>query len=264
MRKRALNLRSQPGEPPPSPTEGRVIYAIGDVHGRYELLKTLLTKILTDCQESAPGERPMVVFCGDYVDRGNQSAEVLEALIWLKQRADVEVHTLMGNHEQALKQFLDSPEETRGWLRFGGSATLTSYGVRVPQSDDDLPGLMAARDSLKERMPASHAQFLDELELMLVVGDYAFVHAGVRPGVPLAQQDEADLLWIRDEFLSAKGPFEKVIVHGHSWSGPAQVLKHRVGLDTGAYATGVLTAARLQDGAVRLLDTSGGIGAYAI
>ncbi len=126
-----------------------------------------------------------------------------------------------------------------------------------PPADEAEPAdYLRARDALLERMPASHLRLLQQLELMLVVGDYAFVHAGVRPGTPLENQAEDDLLWIRQEFLAAPGPFEKVIVHGHSWLDERPtLLPHRIGVDTGAYATGVLTAVRLEDESVSVLRT---------
>ena len=143
-------------------------------------------------------------------------------------------------------RFLGDPEAGAAWLRFGGRETLASYGVAAPEADAEGEALRAARDALLSRMPASHLSLLNELALMVVVGDYAFVHAGVRPGAPLGRQAEADLLWIRGPFLDCDRPFERVIVHGHTWlDGEPQLLGHRIGVDTGAYATGVLTAVRL-------------------
>jgi serine/threonine protein phosphatase 1 len=226
------------------PTAGELIYAVGDVHGRYDLLKQLTELILQDWSSRARDRRPLLIFCGDYVDRGPHSAAVVEALIWLQQRSDIQACFLKGNHEAALMRFLDNPPDCGGWLRFGGVETLRSYGVEPP-SPDDPATCFQARDQLLQRMPSSHLRFLERLELMLVIGDYAFVHAGVQPGVDLRGQREEDLLWIRQEFLSDEGPFEKIIVHGHSWTDDKpQLLPHRIGLDTGAYATGVLTAVR--------------------
>jgi serine/threonine protein phosphatase 1 len=237
------------------PTAGELIYAVGDVHGRYDLLKQLLALILEDWTDRAPERRPLLIFCGDYVDRGPDSAAVLEALIWLQQRSDIRACFLKGNHEGALMRFLDNPADCAGWLRFGGIETLRSYGVVAPAPDDHA-ACFRARDLLLQRMPSSHLRFLERLELMLVVGDYAFVHAGVQPGVDLKDQREEDLLWIRKEFLDDQGPFEKIIVHGHSWTGDRpQVLPHRIGLDTGAYSTGVLTAVRLDGDKIGLLQT---------
>ncbi len=236
-------------------TAGELVYAIGDIHGRYDLLKVLLSTLESDFRSRSGGRAPVLIFCGDYVDRGPESAAVIEALIWLQQRPDMNVRLLKGNHEQAFLKFLDDPAEGRGWFEFGGLETLAAYGVDAPRPDEDGEGLLRARDSLLAKLPASHLRLLENLELMVVVGDYAFVHAGIRPGKSLANQQERDLLWIGEEFTEAQGPFEKVIVHGHSWRGDkAEVLGHRVGLDTGAYATGVLTAVRLDGDEVTVLS----------
>jgi serine/threonine protein phosphatase 1 len=244
--------------PGADPTAGELIYAIGDVHGRYDLLKPLLSRILEDWKVRGPDRRPLLIFCGDYVDRGPDSAAVVEALVWLQQRNDLQACFLKGNHEAAMMRFLDNPPDCAGWLRFGGVETLRSYGVVAPPPAD-APACFRARDLLLQRMPSSHLRFLERLELMLVVGDYAFVHAGVQPGVGLQDQREDDLLWIRQEFLADEGPFEKIIVHGHSWTDDKpQILPHRIGLDTGAYATGVLTAIRLDGEDIGLLQARAG------
>jgi serine/threonine protein phosphatase 1 len=236
-------------------TDGQLVYAIGDVHGCYGLMKALLAQLAPDSAERAKGRRPVLIFCGDYVDRGPASPQVLEALVWLKRRGDFDLHLLKGNHEQGMLAFIDNPGEGVDWLRFGGGETLYSYGVAVPTPDEGEAGLVRARDELLANMPASHLRLLQGLELMVMVGDYAFVHAGVRPGAKLTGQSEDDLLWIRRPFLEAPGPFEKVVVHGHTWIDERpQIHEHRVGLDTGAYATGVLTAARFEDGEMALFQ----------
>jgi len=245
--------------PPPPPralsTEGLVIYAVGDVHGRYDLLKLALGQIATDCTGEAASRLPMLVLLGDYIDRGPDSAKVLQALVWLRRRGEFHLRLLKGNHEQALLAFLEDPERHADWLGFGGAETLASYGVAPPPPGADASVLIRARDSLLDLMPASHLQLLEELETMVLVGDYAFVHAGVRPDRPLASQTETDLLWIRRGFVDATGPFERMIVHGHTWvSDQPQVTEHRIGLDTGAYATGVLTVARLDAKGMRLVQ----------
>jgi serine/threonine protein phosphatase 1 len=244
--------------PGADPTAGELVYAVGDIHGRYDLLKQLLALILEDWPIRGRDRRPLVLFCGDYVDRGPDSAAVVEAMVWLQQRSDIQACFLKGNHEAALMRFLDNPTDSAGWLRFGGVETLRSYGVAAPAPDDPA-ACLHARDLLLQRMPSSHLRFLERLELMLVVGDYAFVHAGVQPGVDLRSQREEDLLWIRQEFLADEGPFEKIVVHGHSWTDDKpQILPHRIGLDTGAYATGVLTAVRLDGENIGLLQARSG------
>ncbi|WP_395674320.1 metallophosphoesterase family protein [Phenylobacterium sp.] len=227
---------------------GDLIYAIGDIHGSYTPLRELLARISEDCAERARSRRPVLIFLGDYVDRGPASHKVLEALVWLRRRPDFEVHLLKGNHEQALLAFLEAPEAGEPWLRYGGAQTLAAYGVPAPGKEADPEAYVRARDELLDAMPASHLRLLQTLELMATAGDYVFVHAGVRPDRPLAAQKEDDLLWIRQTFLEAPGPFEKVVVHGHTWiDARPQMLEHRIGIDTGAYATGVLTALRLDD-----------------
>ena len=238
---------------------GELVYAVGDIHGCYELMKDMLANLAADSAARADGRRPIVVFLGDYVDRGPQSARVLDALVWLQRRADLEIHYLKGNHEQALLEFLDAPERGGPWMSYGGAETLQAYGLVPPEPDAPAEAFLAARDELLERMPASHLKLLIGLETMVTIGDYAFVHAGVRPGTPLNAQAENDLLWIRRGFVDQPGPFEKVIVHGHTWlSEQPQLSEHRLGLDTGAYATGVLTAARIEDGEVEILQARRG------
>jgi serine/threonine protein phosphatase 1 len=233
----------------------QLVYAIGDIHGCYAPLKQLLARVVGDCAARARGRRPILIFLGDYVDRGPQSAEVLDALACLKRRSETEIHLLKGNHEQALLRFLDEPASAAAWLRYGGEETLVSYGVLPPSLDEGPPGFVRARDELLERMPAAHLKLLQSLELMVEIGDYAFVHAGVRPGTELAAQTEDDLLWIRGGFVDHDGPHEKVIVHGHTWLGEQpQVHGHRIGVDTGCYATGVLTALRIDDDGVAILQ----------
>ncbi|RZL54992.1 MAG: serine/threonine protein phosphatase [Sphingomonas sp.] len=190
------------------------LYAIGDVHGRYDLLRALLAEINRDAAQRYPGVTPLLVLCGDYVDRGPASAEVLAALTWLLRSTAVEARLLEGNHEAMLRDF--------------------------------LAALTALRDSLLDAMPTSHYHLLLRLELLIEIGDYAFVHAGVVPGVALHAQRRDDLLWIREGFLDHPKPAAAVIVHGHTWtSDRPTIMPHRIGIDTGAYKTGVLTALHL-------------------
>jgi serine/threonine protein phosphatase 1 len=239
----------------PRSTEGQLVYAIGDVHGCYGLLKNLLTEIARDRAERARGRVPMLVFLGDYVDRGPDSAKVVQALVWLARRGGFALRLLKGNHEQGLLDFLHEPEQGAAWLSFGGAETLVSYGVTPPDAREGHEGLLRARDALLDSLPASHLQLLDDLELLVTVGDYAFAHAGVRPETPLEAQTEADLLWIRKGFLDVAGPFERMIVHGHTWvDAQPQMMEHRMGVDTGAYATGVLTAVRIDGAEVQVLQ----------
>lgn len=239
----------------PASTEGRLIYAVGDVHGRLDLLDRLLRLILDDLAPRAVDRPPLLIFVGDYIDRGAASRGVIQRILALRTTEGLEVRTLKGNHEQAMLQFLGDPSRGAEWVSYGGGATLTSYGVTAPALDADEAAWEEARLAFAAAVPEAHLDFLWSLELSLTVGDYMFVHAGVRPSVPLEDQREQDLLWIRDDFLSAPGPFGKVVVHGHTPRDEAFIGPHRIGLDTGASMTGVLTAVRLGAGEPALIQT---------
>ena len=188
------------------------------------------------------------VFLGDYIDRGTASRGVIERVLSLSRDERFEVISLRGNHEQALLDFLVDPATGPAWTRHGGSATLQSYGVRLPAGLCDDADWAEVREAFAIALPASHLAFFRGLPHAWFLGDYMFVHAGVRHGTPLTAQSQQDMLWIRDDFLGETRPFDKIIVHGHTpseapFSGP-----HRIGLDTGAYATGLLSALRLRDG----------------
>jgi len=242
-------------EGPARSTDGQLLYAVGDIHGRYDLLKDLLAQISADSAKVAADRQAHLVLLGDYIDRGPDSARVMQALVWLQRQGGFALRLIKGNHEQGLLGFLEDPERGGAWLAYGGAQTLSSYGVTPPDATEGPPGLVRARDALMDSLPASHLQMLGELELMVVVGDYAFAHAGVRPERPLEAQAEADLLWIRGGFLDAPGPFERVVVHGHTWlNDQPQMMGCRIGVDTGAYATGVLTAVRLDGPEVTILQ----------
>ena len=221
--------------------DGLRIYAIGDVHGCADLLHRMTDLIAADLDADAPGET-YTVFLGDYVDRGGDSAAVLDRLS--SGRFPTAIVPLIGNHEQALIEFLESPDALSPWRAFGGLETMRSYGVEV-----DAPALQdpaAIHRSFGERLPAAHRAFLRSLGTHHEVGDYFFCHAGVRPGVALADQTVDDLTWIRDPFLDATGSFGKVVVHGHTPTDAPVLRANRIGIDTGAYATGRLTCLRLE------------------
>ena len=239
-------------------TDGALIYAIGDVHGRRDLLDELVVKIAADARQtlesvtpptatSATPVRPVLIFIGDYVDRGADSRGVIQTALTLMRSGAFEVRALKGNHEEQLLAFLKDPRAGPAWLDFGGGATLNSYGVRPPAGRTDDAAWEEARVALLAALQGEHLDFLHRLELAVVCGDYLFVHAGVRPGIALNEQSEHDLLWIRDEFLSATRPFEKVVVHGHTPEPAPYLGRNRIGIDTGAYATSTLTCVRLHD-----------------
>lgn len=226
----------------PRVPDGVRIYAVGDIHGRVDLLDQLLARIDADLAANAIG-KAVHVFLGDYIDRGQDSAGVLERLITRGQSH--ETVCLLGNHEDCLLEFLDNPGVLTAWSQNGGLTTLLSYGLRpsIQSSPDEQRDLSAA---LAAVMPESHRRFLTGLPLSFSCGDFFFVHAGVRPGTPLFRQRDEDLLWIREEFLRHDSPFEKVVVHGHTPVREPDVRANRINIDTGAYATGRLTCLRLE------------------
>ena len=243
---RRLFARAGPAKPPKTPsTGGALVYAVGDVHGRLDLLEPLIAAIRKDAERSAGETRPILVFIGDYVDRGPDSRGVIDKVLALQDEGVFEVRALKGNHEEQMLSFLGDPTAGPPWLQFGGAETLLSYGVIPPVGRSDPDGWEATRLALDAALPASHRSFLEGLELAILCGDYVFVHAGVRPGVPLIEQSEHDLLWIRDDFLSSDRPIEKIVVHGHTPEPEPFIGRNRIGIDTGAYATNVLTAVRL-------------------
>lgn len=235
---------------------GALIYAVGDIHGRVDLLQQITETIFEDLARHDASRQAELIFVGDYVDRGPDSAAVIDHLIALKNDARIKVHTLKGNHEEAVLSFLDDAATGPIWAEFGGVETLASYNVAVPEVRSDIEGWETARRAFIEAIPQAHVDFLRALDLYRVVGDYVFVHAGLKPGVPLVNQSEQDLLWIRGEFLEATRPFEKVVVYGHTPRREALLEPGRIGIDTGAYITGVLTALKLEGESQALLQTS--------
>ncbi|MBF0393209.1 MAG: serine/threonine protein phosphatase [Alphaproteobacteria bacterium] len=216
---------------------GSRLYAIGDVHGRIDLLDRLLALIEADAATS-PAARRVVVFLGDYVDRGPCSRQVIDRLA-AGPPPGFEWIALDGNHEAMMRSFLEDPSTAPAWLRNGGDATLASYVGASPRIGD-IPADL--RGALAEALPGAHLRFLSRLGPSHVEGGYFFAHAGVRPGVALESQSRDDLLWIRGPFLDHEGSFGRVVVHGHSIA-PRPVDRHnRIGVDTGAYASGRLTA----------------------
>jgi serine/threonine protein phosphatase 1 len=228
------------------------LYAVGDVHGRSDLLRRLHAMIAADAAgASQPKKR--VVYLGDYIDRGPDSKGVLDILINEPLAGFERVH-LEGNHEHAMLGFLVDIRVGPMWLDNGGDATLENYGVAIPNPEDPAD-LLRAQRLLAANLPESHRVFLRNLELAHSEGDYFFVHAGVRPGTPLDRQEREDLLWIREPFLGSRTGFGKVVVHGHSISREPELCDNRIGIDTGAFASGHLTCLVLADTSRSLLQT---------
>ncbi|WP_262692798.1 metallophosphoesterase family protein [Kordiimonas aestuarii] len=234
--------------------EDVLVYAIGDIHGRLDLLEQLLEKIEADRAAQWGVWDAYVVFLGDYVDRGFQSREVIEYLLAFRP-AGVTPIFLRGNHEDLLLRFIDDPMMAEVWLNVGGVATMSSYGVDI-QAPDIAGDILAASDGFSKAFPARHRAFLEGLPVNWQKGDYFFVHAGLRPGVPLAQQRPRDMTTIRQDFTLTNHDFGVCVVHGHTGVRNPEHNGNRIAVDTGAFATGVLTAVALQDEDVRFISTT--------
>ncbi len=222
--------------------DGVRIYALSDIHGCADLLDQMLAVIDADMAHSKP-HHAIEVFLGDYIDRGPDSRATLDLLIARSRHRNVVL--LRGNHEAFLTDVIRDPSRLGDWLRVGGLQTLTSYGLTPALPRDHAEQTMLVRQ-LIAAMPPDHLSFLKRLRLTFTCGDFFFTHAGVRPGIPLPQQQEADLLWIRDEFLDSQEDFGKYVVHGHTPVRAPEILANRANIDTGAYATGNLTLLSIQ------------------
>ena len=237
-------------------TEGQRIYAIGDVHGRLDLLDAMLARLRADLA-ARPHPRPLLVMLGDYVDRGPSSRGVLDRLIGIE-ASDLPSVFLLGNHDSYIEAYLSDPEwydRTYHWLHsaMGGGATLASYGVRDAHERDPR----ATHDAFAAAFPAEHAAFLDRCRLWHRIGGYVFVHAGIRPGVPMEAQNRDDLIWIREPFLSSRRDFGFKVVHGHTIVPRVEHHPNRIAVDTGAVRSGKLSCLLLEGAEVALLEASG-------
>jgi serine/threonine protein phosphatase 1 len=230
--------------PYPSGSPGKRCYAIGDVHGRLDLLTRLLEGI---CQHNAarPPRSTSVVLLGDLIDRGPDSRGVVEYLRTVR-LPDISLFVIAGNHEELMLRALSGDESGfQSWIRNGGKATAQSYGVDIDTAEGiDFGGIQGR---LSEAIPHSHLAFLRSCADSVGFGDYLLVHAGVRPGIPLRDQQPKDLRWIRNPFLTSAIDHGRVIIHGHSISLEIEQQPNRIGIDTGAYQTGLLTTIWLED-----------------
>jgi serine/threonine protein phosphatase 1 len=237
-------------------TEGRRIYAVGDIHGRLDLLAEMLARIRDDLA-ARPHPHPLLVFLGDYVDRGPDSRGVIEALMALE-ATGLPTAFLLGNHDSYVQAYLEDPDwsdRPLHWLHptMGGAATLVSYGVTGAHED----GPRATHSAFRDAFPADHEGFLDRCRLWLQVGGYVFAHAGIRPGVEMAAQERDDLIWIREPFLSSTEDFGFKVVHGHTIVPRVQHHPNRIAIDTGAVRHGLLSCVVLEGDSVALLTDDG-------
>ncbi len=234
--------------------EGHLLYAVGDIHGRLDLLRGLLARIEADASGQVQARERTLVYLGDYVDRGPDSRSVVAELLAGPPQG-FDVHYLKGNHEAILLDFLEDARYLDHWLINGGQATMESYGVDTEALARARADPETWRSAFAEALPQTHLRFFRTLKLSVSFGDYFFVHAGVRPGVSLAAQTEEDLVWIRNPFLNHTSPFGKIVVHGHTPAHLPVVRPNRIGIDTGAVLTDRLTALRLEGGAREFLHT---------
>jgi serine/threonine protein phosphatase 1 len=238
---RQIFARETDAPPGPSVPAGQRVYAVGDVHGRLDLFEALIAAIEADDAAAAPAQTT-VILLGDLVDRGPDSAGVVaRARQWQQQRS---VRILAGNHEEMFLESFDSVDTLRHFLRFGGKETVLSYGLdrdAYNAAEVDQVQLM-----MQAAVPPEDRAFIASFEDMIAIGDYLFVHAGIKPDVPFAEQRRKDLRWIREPFLSHDEPHAAVVVHGHTISDEPVERDNRIGIDTGAYGSGRLTALVLE------------------
>jgi serine/threonine protein phosphatase 1 len=223
--------------------DGQRVYAVGDIHGRLDLFEQLLQRIQADDAARGTADTTLILL-GDLIDRGPDSRAMVDRAMELAQSGKVRV--LAGNHEEMLLVSMDNDEALRHFLRHGGKETLFSYGLDPAEySRSKLPDLRARLGAL---VPAEHIAFFHAMEDHIVIGDYLFVHAGIRPGVPIVEQATCDLRWIRREFLDHADWHGHLVVHGHTITDEPDVQPNRIGIDTGAYASGRLTALGIEGG----------------
>jgi serine/threonine protein phosphatase 1 len=236
---------------PPAP-QGVTIYAVGDIHGRLDLL-TKVHQLIDQDKTLRNPKQSVEVYLGDYIDRGPDSAGVVSNLI----ARGLGAHTifLRGNHEQCLLDFMQGAECWEQWKDTGGIPTLLSYGVAPSFFSRDVPQ-DGIRHALTQRLPEEHVRFYGDTERYLEAGSYLFVHAGLRPGIKLQHQAIGDLLGIRAEFLDYEGDFGRIIVHGHTPVAKADLRPNRINIDTGAFATNLLTCIRIDEDGAHILTSS--------
>lgn len=224
--------------------DGIRVYVVGDIHGRADLLADLHARIERHARQASQGMRKILIYIGDFVDRGPQSRQVIEMLL-KSPPAGFETAFIRGNHEDIMQSFLDDHAVGHDWLMFGGTDTIRSYGLRPPRSASETEYKNLQR-GFRIALPRRHREFLAGLQLFTVIGNYVFVHAGIRPGIRLDQQTPRDLMWIREPFLRSRKDHGYIVVHGHTIVEAPEIRPNRIGIDTGAYGSNVLTCLVLE------------------
>lgn len=245
--------------PPPAIPAGQRAYAVGDVHGRADLFAAMI-KAVEDDDAGRGAADSTIVLLGDLVDRGPDSAGVIAlARQWHGRRP---IRALMGNHEEMFLDSFDNEEVLRHFLRFGGRETVLSYPI--DPATYAAASLAETQELMRQAVPAEDLTFLRAMEDMVAIGDYLFVHAGIRPGVPLDQQRPGDLRWIREPFTNHQGSFGPVVIYGHTIYEKPEIGSNRIGIDTGAYQSGRLTAIGLEGSNRWLIEVSETGGTIAV
>ena len=245
-------LRPRAAQPVPSVPAGERVYAVGDVHGRSDLFLPLIDAIEADDRSRGPANTTIILL-GDLIDRGADSAGVVAAARALAARRKVRI--LCGNHEEVFLRCFEDLELLRQFLRFGGRETVLSYPVDMARWNSATH--KEAQELMRAAVPEEDLAFIRDFEDSICMGDYLFVHAGIAPGTPVAQQTQQNLRWIREPFLSHGGDHGYVVVHGHTIAPEPVIRRNRIGIDTGAYATGRLTALGLEGTGRWLIEACG-------
>ena len=246
------SLENKP-EIPPSIPEDTCIYAIGDIHGRSDLLIKIHKLILED-SKSRKSSRKVLIYLGDYIDRGSDSKEVIDILINHPLQGFEKIY-IKGNHEYFMMLFLEGHDVGKSWLKWGGEATLHSYGVALRDKNGQRPDYNIMKESFDKNIPEDHKIFLNSLDNYHTEGDYLFIHAGLRPEIPIEEQNINDMVSIREEFFNSTYDFGKTIIFGHTIFDKPFIKKGKIGIDTGAYATGELTALILEEKEQHFINT---------
>ena len=252
MLKKLFGTRDVSIPPPEAPADTR-IYVVGDIHGRVDLLDTLHERIREDAAVTTQS-RHVLVYLGDYVDRGETSKSVIDLLLD-EPLEGFQTIFLKGNHEEMMLGFLENAAVGAMWLHNGGDATVYSYGVRMASPSSTDHRYFEMQQALRENLPDRHLAFLRDLDLYHIEGGYLFVHAGIRPGVAIEEQESQDILWIREEFIASPVDHGHCVVHGHTISADPELRPNRIGIDTGAYFSNVLSCLVLEGTEQRFIQS---------